>query len=266
MTIRTNFLEPRRLGLLFKRDFLIGYRGILITMAASAGFIMLVSVLANLGRSSQFVHMQLFMPLMYIGGFVFTSLAFRELHQGEQSYFYLNLPASSLEKLISKLLVTSVGYAIGALVFYSLVSLLSEGVNRLIFGYGHPLFNPVSREVLFSVAVYLVTQSIFLLGSVYFRKLAFLKTVIAWNVFAIGTAILVGLTTWLIFRGVYLEDGLLRPEARAALESLAETGRFEALLEDIGRGFWLTLKILFWGVLAPVCWIITYFRLRETEV
>jgi len=28
----------------------------------------------------------------------------------------------------------------------------------------------------------------------------------------------------------------------------------------------LTLKILFWGALAPVCWTIAYFRLRETEV
>jgi hypothetical protein len=256
--------NPRRLGLLLKRDFLIGYRGILITMAASAGFIILVSVLANLGRGSQFQHMQLFMPLMFIGGFVFASLAFRELHQGEQSYFYLNLPASPLEKLISKLLVTSVGYALGALIFYSLVSLLSEGINHLVFGYGHPLFNPVSREVLLSVAVYLVTQSIFLLGSVYFRRLAFLKTVVAWNVFAIGTAILAGLITWLIFRGVYFE--YLTPEARGAFDSLADAGRFEALLEDTGQGFWLALRILFWAVLAPVCWIITYFRLREKEV
>jgi hypothetical protein len=266
MAANSNLLKPKRLGLLLKRDFLIGYRGILITMAASGGFIILVSLLTNLSRYSQFQHIQLFMPLMYIGGFVFTSQAFRELHQGEKSYFYLNLPASPLEKLFSKLLVTSLGYAIGTLAFYSLVALLSEGINRVIFGYGHPLFNPVSRDVLFSVAVYLVVQSIFLLGSIYFRRLAFLKTVVAWNVFAIGTAILIGLTTWLIFRDAYFDQGVLRPEARAAFDALDGAGRIEPFLEETGRGFWLTLKILFWAVLAPVCWIISYFRLKETEV
>ena len=42
--------QPRRFALLIKRDFLIGYRGIFIAMAAAGGFIILVTVLANLGR------------------------------------------------------------------------------------------------------------------------------------------------------------------------------------------------------------------------
>jgi hypothetical protein len=258
--------QPRRFALLIKRDFLIGYRGIFIAMAAAGGFIILVTVLANLGRGGGLDHLALFMPLLFIGGFGVTSLAFRELHQGEQSYFYLNLPASTFEKLASKLLVTSVGYAAAALAFYSMVALAGEGLNRLIFGYGHRLFNPVSRDVLFSVAVYLVTQGIFLVGSAYFRKLAFLKTVVAWNVLVIGTAALAGLITWLIFRGASLEGVVLIPETRAVLDTLPDERELQELLTNAGRGFWRALKILFWSALAPVCWIITYFRLQETEV
>jgi len=260
------FWQPRRFALLMKRDFLIGYRGIFIAAAAAAGFVMLVTVLTNLRPGGSFDHLNLFLPMFYIGGFAVTSLAFRELHQGEKSYFYLNLPASMFEKFASKLLVTSLGFAASALAFYSVVALAGEGVNRLLFGYGHGLFNPVSRDVLFGVAIYLVTQGIFLVGSAYFRKLAFLKTVVAWNVLVIGTTVLAGLIAWLIFRGTYLEGGVLRPEIRAGVDALADHRELQKLVESAGRGFWLTLKILFWGALAPVCWTIAYFRLRETEV
>ncbi|MBA7631926.1 hypothetical protein ES703_39463 [subsurface metagenome] len=255
----------RRFVLLLKRDFSSGYRSVLIAMAAVAGFAILVSVLSMLRRSNGEFHLSLYTNLLFIGGFIVTSLAFKELHQNERSYFYLTLPGSRLEKFASKLLVTSLGYAVGTLFFYTAVAALSEGINKLIFGYGHPFFNPFRLEVLLRVAVYLVTQSIFLVGSTYYRKMAFLKTSLVTILLIIGFGIVGFLTLYLMFRG-HFHDVYLDPRIRAVLDELNRSGRLEVDLRAVAEGFLLALKILFWAVMAPVCWVIGYLRLSETEV
>jgi hypothetical protein len=252
-----------RLGRLLRRDFSAGYKSVFIAMAAVGGFILLVSVVSALGRELGPMHIQLYIPLLFIGGYIVTSLTFKELHLNGQSVFYLTLPGSALEKYLSKLLVTSVGYAFGSLFFYTAVSSAAEGINRLIFGYGHPFFNPFDRIVLIAVAVYLVTQAIFLVGSVYFRKLAFIKTNLYIWLFGIVVAVLVGVLGWILFRNYAVGH---RIELEPYFQRLGESGDLEAILAPQAEKFWIAAKVLFWGAMAPVCWVISYLRLRETEV
>jgi hypothetical protein len=63
---------------------------------------------------------------------------------------------------------------------------VSKGINTLVFGTSHGFFNPFNLTVLKAVGFYLITQSVYLLGSIWFRKLAFVKTVLWVSVFAIG--------------------------------------------------------------------------------
>lgn len=256
-------MSVRRLGLLLRRDFSAGYRAVFIAMATVGGFVILLSVISTLARNLDPMHEVLYTQLLFIGGFIVTSLIFKELHLNGQSVFYLTLPGSSLEKYLSKLLVSSLGYAFGSLFFYTAVSSAAEGINRLIFGYGHPFFNPFDREVLLAVAVYLVTQAVFLVGSVYFRKLAFIKTVLYLVLFGIGLTIITGLTGWLIFRDYAVGPRIhLEPH----LEQLGRSGEMEAVLKPLAESFLSAARVLFWSALAPVCWVISYLRLRETEV
>ena len=143
-----NNFSVRRLGLLLRRDFSVGYKSVFIAMAAVGGFVILVSVLSALVRKFGPIHFQLYLPLLFLGGFIVTSLIFKELHLNGQGVFYMTLPGSNLEKFLSKLLVTSLGYAFGSLFFYTAVSSAAEGINRVIFGYGHAFFNPFTRQVL----------------------------------------------------------------------------------------------------------------------
>lgn len=258
-----NNFSIRRLGLLLRRDFSAGYKSVIIAMAAVGGFVILVSVLSALARELGPIHEQMYVPLLFLGGYIVTSLIFKELHLNGQSVFYLTLPGSSLEKYLSKLLVTSVGYAFGSLFFYTAASSAVEGINRLIFGYGHPFFNPFERNTMIVIAVYLVTQAVFLVGSVYFRKLAFIKTNLYLWLYGIVVVILVAVIGWIIFRDfgvgprIYLEPHFQR---------LGESGQMQAVLAPMAEKFWQVGKVLFWGAMAPVCWVIGYLRLRETEV
>jgi hypothetical protein len=253
----------RRLGMLLRRDFSAGYKSVFIAMAAVGGFVILVTVVSAFGRALGPIHEQMYYPLLFIGGYIVTSLTFKELHLNGQSVFYLTLPGSSLEKYLSKLLVTSAGYAFGSLLFYSAVSSAAEGINRLILGYGHPFFNPFERYTLIVVAVYLVTQAVFLVGSVYFRKLAFIKTNLYLWLFGIVLSILVGVIGWFIFRDYAVGR---RIELEPYFQRLGESGEMQAVLAPMAEKFWQVAKVLFLGVMAPVCWVISYLRLRETEV
>jgi hypothetical protein len=258
-----NKFSARRFALLLRRDFSAGYKSVIIAMAAVGGFIFLVTVISALARQLGPIHKTMYYPLLFIGGYVVTSLAFKELHLNGQSVFYLTLPGSGLEKYLSKLLVTSAGYAFGSLFFYTAVSAAAEGVNRLIFGYGHPFFNPFQRYTLIAVAVYLVTQAVFLVGSVYFRKLAFIKTNLYIWLFGIVLAVLVAVITWLIFRDFAIGNRLnLEPH----FQRLGESGELEAVFVPMAEKYGQVAKVLFWGATAPVCWVISYLRLRETEV
>ena len=178
--------NPQRLFLLLRRDFAHGYRAVLTAMAAVGGVLIVLSFLSMLGRAGQDFYTPFYVGLLFLGGFLFSSSAFKEMHQQGSGPFYLTLPGTTLEKLLSKLLVTSVGYAAAILVFMTGASALSELLNRAVFAAGHTWFNPFSPANLKSAAVYLVLQSLFLLGSVWFRKVVFLKILLAENIVVIG--------------------------------------------------------------------------------
>ena len=198
--------KPGRFAQLMLRDLAGGYRSLLVAMAAVAGSVILISTLTVLGRTlagastGADFYPSMFVNLLFLGGFIVTSLAFREVRQNGGGIFYLTLPASSLEKFASKLLATSVGYALGSLVFFTAAAAVSEGVNRLIFGFGNTFFNPFDRSVLQAIGFYLIFQSVFLLGSVWWKKLAFVKTVLMLQLVAVGIALVAAVTFRIVFR------------------------------------------------------------------
>jgi hypothetical protein len=114
-------------------------------------------------------------------------------------------------------------------------------------------------------AIYMVTQSLFLLGSIWFRKTAFLRTMLWIIIFAIGAAVVFGVAARFILPGQIGGHGF-------GWSMNMGGGRFSGLLGPGARGyasfpgFTLAARILFYGALAPVCWLAAYFKLAEVEV
>lgn len=261
--------RPRRFAQLLLRDFAGGYRSMLVAMAAVAGTVLVVSTLTILGSwlshhhyGSAGFHLNMFLSLLFGGGYVVTSLAFREARQNGQGIFYLALPASSLEKFASKLLTTSVGYALGSVVFYTAVAAASEGINRLVFGFGNSFFNPIDPTVLRALVAYLVTQSVFLLGSIWWRRLAFVKTVLMLQVVLIGVALVAGIAARIVFREYFHAWGVDLGDLPGWENLSRQAAMGVGPLAAIAR----VLRIVFSAATAPVCWLIGWLRLREIEV
>lgn len=263
---RNQYFSPRRFYLLLKRDFLTYYRTIIIAASVIGGFVIFASTISAITQNSRNFHPVLYFLLLYIGGFIVSSRAFREIHNSQKSYTYVTLPGSLLEKFSERLISTSIGYVLGTLLVYSIFTVISEGLNQAFFRYTHTFLNPLSRNFWIGSAAYLVIQGVFLAGSLFFKKNSLIKTILMLIVFGIALLIIVIITVRLIIPG-YFEG--VHPAQREfqSLRELAEwLGMTETGLKSAGRTIWLIIRLLFWAVLAPLCWIVSYLKFRKIEV
>jgi hypothetical protein len=267
----SGILNARRFGHILLRELAGSYRGLLIAMAAVGGALIIISALMAMGHAagaspsgaSGFL-LGYFRNMLFLGGFILTSMAFREVRQNGGGIFYFTLPGSLFEKLLAKLLLTSLGYALGCAVFFTAATAASQLINTVLFGYGNGIFNPLDPAVLRMGALYLVTQSVFLLGSIWFRKLAFLKTVLWILIISFGAAVVFAVSARIFLAHPLWAGGSLRLGfGSEGFQGMLGTGAGGPT--TIG-GLKLAGQILAYGVLAPVCWLAAYFKLGETEV
>jgi hypothetical protein len=175
------------------------------------------------------------------------------------------MPASTLEKFLARAVLVSVGMAVGGGVIYFVFALVSEGINQLIFGRGHEVFNPVSRDALLAMAHYMVWNAVILLGAVYFRKNSLIKSVLSLTGLAILLALFTGLVVRIVF-APYFTGFVFTPEAEATFSEVFSQMDWSGRLLPVMRTFSRIGEVIYWAVLGPVCWIVGYQRLRETEV
>ncbi len=257
----TNFILPGRLLHLLKRDILSNINTTLIALGAVTAVIYLISALTAYNRAaSDQLYFSLFTNLLFAGGLIATSMIFKEMHRKETAQNYLLLPASNFEKFFSRLLISTIGFALITLIGITVISYLSEGVNSLIFKRHNEVFNPFTKTVWILIAHYLVAQSIFFLGSVYFRKYHFIKTINIIFLIQISTAVITALFVRIVYFDLF--EGLFRIGNTGLLIQWEElpltSGSFTNLIK--------TIKILYWLIPAPLFWTISYFRIKECEV
>jgi hypothetical protein len=224
--------------------------------AALGSILFLLSLFDAYGNCSPMFHRNAYLVIFFPGGIFLTTRAFRELHDPVKGYSWLLLPASSLEKTLSRILLTTLVYYFGSLVIYLLFSLLSEGINMLVLQRCHFMFNPFDLVIIKSMGVYMAVQAPFLTGAVYFKKHTLSKTILflTFSVLIIGVGILIAIR--LIFG-----EGFFWWNVQDIFYS-NEVDDFTA----VGSGVINTAKVFFWFAVPSVSWIICYFRYRETEL
>jgi hypothetical protein len=103
---------------------------------------------------------------------------------------------------------------------------------------------------------YLVSQGIFFLGAAWFRKHSLFKTVLV----LFGLSVILGLWGLLGARLLFWElftGNAFQLNTLAAMPGVSYT--FMRVAESVAR-------IIYWGLLAPFCWILAWLRVREAEV
>lgn len=255
---RRNTFSGNRFYLLLRHALRLHQTRLLVVAATVGLFVLLLLSLSALGHGCDRLHQRLFPLLLFTTGFVLTGQAFRELRDPHGAMAWMLLPAGTFEKWASRLFLTGVGYAVAFTIAWCLISALAQIVSRSLFSFACPWFSPFQPMVMFSIGLYTVLQSLFFVGAIYFRRLAFIKTTLF--LMLLGLALFVFI---LVGFKVILGGDSMGFASRGWLSP----GRELALLwtDDVRTTLLWIWRIAFWGLLAPCCWAISYLRLKEFE-
>jgi hypothetical protein len=250
----------RRFLLLCRSDFYFNIKPLLISAGAIGSILFMVTFFSAHSSRLWPIHV-IFYPLtLFIGGFFFTSIGFREIHNRDTSYSYLTLPVSNLERFFCKFLMTTLGYVVLSLLFYFCITALASVISSFVFTKTHALFSPNNNIIWLLIRIYIVTHSVIFFGSVYFKSLHLFKTLLALFILAISLKIVLALS----FRIIYFDyfTGLFFPAPGMNINF----DFLEMSLFDIKSTAEHIIKFVFWFTIAPFFWGLTYLRLKEKMV
>lgn len=262
------------------RRYLLSLLAIGGLMAAWEAFIVAMIPYAPLEPFMQFAT---YMVGLYFTGCLFASSLLADLGNRKQALPWLSLPASHLEKLLCAILYGAVLFYLAfTLVFYLVDIPMVQWANSILRG--HPrnfpgTVSPVPESLVYNVitsagapvpekewhlftAGYFAVQAVFLLGSVYFTRFSFIKTVVAGLLFMLA---------FVIFQKLVLLQ--MKPDGWSDnffrwTQDMNELNGHDQPLREVRLPYPLDsiLLLLAQVGVAPFFWFVTWFRLKEKEV
>lgn len=241
-----NQFNINRLSNFLQRQVALNLPPMLIAAGALFGTLLVVSLLVGYFNPSEVRDLKgFYLAAFFIGGYIFTSRIFAELHSPQKSYFYLTLPVSTLEKLTGSWLLSSPVYV----VVFSLMIFIVYFITSIVAGNYASLPEMFDRHYFTAVGAFMVTQTVFFLGASYFRNHNFLKTLLALFVIQIIVGAYGGLLGWMLFGG----EGLNSNDFSGGFKYFVDT-----TVPQVAH-------IFFWYLLAPFLLVVSYFSLKERQ-
>ena len=255
----TNYIQTKRFGLMLRTDIQGEIRPLGFATATALGLLIL-NTIVNLFQRDRGEYLDLHevqFPLYFLlAGCLLASLSFFRLQSKERATMYLSIPASQLEKFLSRWIISLPVYVVLGLLTY----LIADGISGILAGmsgieWEH--FQLFSKETWETLRVFILLHSLFMLGALFFKKYAPVTTPLS----LLGIAVGFGFLTILIFRIVFWEffEGweLRPPPATRPGEGLDNFAR------ETGP---ILLKWIGFGALPVFFWITAYLKLTEKEV
>jgi hypothetical protein len=209
-----------------------------------------VSLLAAYDRNvGDEFYLVLFPLALFALGTLATSDVFVDMHRRGTNTAFLSLPASALEKTLSRLLLTTVGVIVYVALFTTVLSLVLEGINAVAFGVRREFYTPLDGAWPI-LPHYLVVQSIFFLGAAWFRKLHYIKTVGATLALCFGLVAIAVVLAWVV--GSQLMWG--------------GDGYRVSNFDGPVQGIEVVARAVYYFALPVFCWFVAWLRVTEAQV
>lgn len=249
-------LDIKRLGLLFQRFFVENRQREITFWGISIFVFMLV-------RDNSAVEM-----FLMISGLIFAANMFKIFAYTPGGMHYLLIPATHAEKLVSSILLSIVYYFCMFLVTYTIGTWLGIQLGNLLFGLEKPLtfsFYQMDNTgvdwngqmvhqigLLKTYVSFVITQSIFLLGSIFFKRNSVGRTFLSIMAISIVLIIIqlflikINFGTWNM--NIQMNNTIFLPSGMKLFQN----------------NVWI-FKLLTY-LTIPFLWLVSYFRLTEKEV
>ena len=250
-----NYFDLKRLYLLTRRQILSERTGWLIALTAVAGIMLVISLLvAYFNPVLMPALTPSYLSIMFLGGYIFTSSIFNELHYPQKAVHFLTLPVSTTERLLAAWIITGILFPIFSLILIALIVFIANLIMNLTLDltpFNHVFSNGGSGVF----RSYLITQSVFLLGAAYFRKYNFLKTLLAIFIFIVVITAITATAGWMIFSPFSGQEFADDSENLTVnLNSL-----FAERIPDLAR-------FIYFYAGVPFFLVVTWFTLKERQV
>jgi hypothetical protein len=249
----TNYFNSSRFGLLLKMELRRSIKGILIAFVIIFDILLVGFILDNIFTNYKVytAHQASYAVFLILGGFIITSLSFNDLSNPLRRHNYLTLPASTFEKFLSMWFLTCVVWIVVYTIAFTLYTVLANSIGNVFFKHVTFLaFAPLAATPITAIKYYLVIQGVFLVGAVNFRGYVFPKTLL--------TILLIAIVGGLVFY-IFMFD-----IANSNLECTLD--KCNPMQEERYRQMWQVIQWMFWWLLAPLCWVLAYFGLKDQEV
>ena len=249
-------LNIKRLGLLFQR-FFVENKQREITFWGIAIFVFM------LVRDNSAVEM-----FLMISGLIFAANMFKIFAYTPGGMHYLLIPATHTEKLVTSILLSIVYYFSMFLLTYTIGTWLGITLGNLLFGLDTPLtfsffeMDKISRDwqgqvvhqlgLLKTIISFTITQSIFLLGSIFFKRNPIGKTFLS-----MMAVILVLVIVQLILTKINFGSWNMNFE-------MSETMYLPTGIKRFQNYEWILKSLTY--LFIPFLWLVSYIRLTEKEV
>lgn len=253
-----------RLGLLIRRQWAERSRLYILMMAAIAGLLAVAFFLWGLTNQDRLwmetANIFLFVGL-FLGGTIMAAMTFSDLSQRTTGIYYLSVPATHGEKLVCGVLYSQVFFTAAYLLIFYILRTAAFAIIRL---YPHmslehmPDGQGMYEVYQYLVIVFVAVQTLYLLGSVYFERFAFVKTTVS------AVLVIVGFVLFAVYV-IHPITGDLHPTGQVGVFRIESENGSEytyTLPQWISRFIWFMVKYMW----APVFWTAAYFRLKEKEL
>jgi len=240
--------RPIRVFRLIKNDLVMHRRSILIALAAVFTLLIVNDLIAVSYNKPYDFHHFLFFPLtLFLGGGYVALISFKDIHLNNNSIHNVMIPASLLEKWLSRWCLSTFGVIIGAIAFYTLFALFAGCLNQIVFSRGIASFHPVGSTVRTYSIMYLIWHSVIFTAGAFFRKLILPKLLLICAAFAMIAQLVYFLTIGVIYKDVPILSSYM----------------IMMLVRSVGmtKWFWWTQ----WTIMPLLLWVISFYRLKEGE-
>ncbi|MBO7134632.1 MAG: hypothetical protein J6W06_10825 [Bacteroidales bacterium] len=236
-----NNLSYNRIVLLLQRYFRENWKIDLIIAAIVFGFDTLSSL--NQGSSS----ISIFMIIVLLA--IYSGRMFAILGRPQGAMNYLMLPASPLEKVLTGILLSGLYFPIVIFASSLLGIMASIPICAMIYNSGLVMksinFLPnveFSPKIIIAVALFiLMINSIMMFGSVYFKRKAVIKTMLCLLAFNFAVTVIGLILGWIIYKRNFMLLGIEDPSYTYNIVCIAM------------------------AIITVFFWVLSYFRLKETE-
>lgn len=261
----------KRLFLLIKKQYVDHAKQYVYGIAALIGIMviaMLIWILAGGKSYNENTLFNLYFVGMFITGAIFASISFEALGTPAKGISWLSLPASHTEKLVCAIVYNLVFFTIIYTICYIPIATCADmyirnlAVKHAGIRIDHYINWQGPRHASWAVTCYVflgffAVQALYLLGSVYFKKYAFISTS------AVG-ALLIVLFIFLIrflAKSFYSDNAYFNLIDAGSIPTGIWYKKY-SLTEGISDTVIFLTKFIW----APFFWLVTWFRLKEKEI